>query len=66
MRDNGVGMPKAPREAQAGLGTSIVEAVARQLDARIEVADTLPGTAVSIIHAQVSAVADERETTEAV
>ncbi len=48
--DNGVGMPTRPSRATAGLGTSIVEALARQLRARIEIADAKPGTCVSIVH----------------
>ena len=50
--DTGVGMPKGPK-APAGLGTNIVEALARQLHARIEVVDQTPGTKVSIIHSAI-------------
>jgi len=50
--DDGVGRhtdtSKTPR---VGLGTSIVEALARQLNARIEIRDNAPGTEVSIIRA---------------
>jgi PAS domain S-box-containing protein len=53
--DTGVGMPKTKAGAPAGLGTNIVEALARQLDARIEVSDACPGTRVSIIHSIVEA-----------
>jgi two-component sensor histidine kinase len=56
--DDGVGMPSAPDEAKSGLGTSIVTALAAQLDARIEVAPGNPGTTVSIIHS--SSVAAEK------
>jgi two-component sensor histidine kinase len=52
--DNGVGMPDHAG-ANIGLGTSIVEALARQLRARVKVVDRYPGTAVSIIHRQLSA-----------
>ncbi len=49
--DNGVGRrPEQGRIERAGLGTSIVEALARQLGARIELSDEAPGTRVSIIH----------------
>lgn len=49
--DNGVGRhPEQGRIARVGLGTSIVEALARQLDARIELSDEAPGTRVSIVH----------------
>ena len=49
--DNGVGRHlEQGRIGRVGLGTSIVEALARQLDARIELSDEAPGTRVSIIH----------------
>jgi hypothetical protein len=41
--DNGVGMPEDPASATPGLDTSIVEALARQLHARVKVADAKPG-----------------------
>ena len=50
--DNGVGMPSAPI-AKAGLGTTIVQALARQLGATVSVADANPGTRVSVVHAYV-------------
>ena len=56
--DNGVGMPTGPVKATAGLGTSIVEALARQLNARVRVSDHRPGTTVSIVHNQIAAVGD--------
>lgn len=56
VHDNGIGMP-AESEAKPGLGTSIVDALASQLGARVQVAGASPGTAVSIIHAQLAAVA---------
>ena len=48
--DTGAGMPKARARAKPGLGTSIVEALARQLHAQVQVGDANPGAAVSIIH----------------
>ena len=60
--DNGVGMPEDPANAKPGLGTGIVEALARQLNARVRVSDGKPGTDVSIIHTQIAAVEDERAT----
>jgi two-component sensor histidine kinase len=63
--DDGVGMPTEPVRATAGLGTSIVEALARQLRAHVQVANTKPGTNVSIIHAQI-AVVDSKPTQAAV
>jgi two-component sensor histidine kinase len=50
--DNGVGMPDEP-VAKPGLGTGIVEALAKQLGAQVSVADAKPGTKISIAHAQV-------------
>lgn len=50
VRDDGVGMPAADSGATPGLGTSIIEAIARQLDARIAVTDAAPGTCVAIEH----------------
>jgi two-component system, sensor histidine kinase PdtaS len=55
--DSGVGMPPSGPLATAGLGTSIVRALARQLRARVEVAPGGVGTCVSIIHAPVSGYA---------
>jgi two-component sensor histidine kinase len=56
--DDGVGMPVAPHLATSGLGTSIVQALAKQLHARIKVKDIAPGTEVSVIHTQLTAVND--------
>jgi two-component sensor histidine kinase len=54
--DNGIGMPDGPVSAKPGLGTSIVQALTKQLHAVVRVADANPGTAVSVIHAQIAAV----------
>jgi len=51
--DNGVGMPTGAEIAKAGLGTSIVQALAKQLGATITVAGGNPGTKVSIAYAHV-------------
>ncbi|MCW6513220.1 sensor histidine kinase [Lichenifustis flavocetrariae] len=48
--DNGVGMPSSGDRIEAGLGTSIIEAIAKQLNARITVADAHPGTKFSLNH----------------
>jgi two-component sensor histidine kinase len=48
--DDGVGMPKGPTAPKAGLGTSIVEALAKQLGAKVGLASNGPGTTVSITH----------------
>jgi len=50
VRDNGVGMGNGREPVHAGLGSSIVEALARQLDATVQVADGNPGTHVSVVH----------------
>jgi two-component sensor histidine kinase len=50
--DNGVGRPSAHLgQLHLGLGTSIIEALAHQLGARVVIADTGMGTSVSLIHA---------------
>ena len=48
--DNGVGTPETLADARAGLGTSIVEALANQLGATVETEGGYPGTTVSITH----------------
>jgi two-component sensor histidine kinase len=57
--DNGIGMPENIESAKPGLGTGIVQALARQLLAHIKVTDAKPGTAVSIIHSQGASVDSE-------
>jgi two-component system, sensor histidine kinase PdtaS len=56
VNDDGVGMHLQTLSTTPGLGTSIVEALARQLHARVQVVDARPGTAVSIIHTQMAVV----------
>ena len=58
--DDGVGMPPASATMKAGLGTSIIEALAKRLDAEITVASAKPGTAISVVHRQISAVPNAR------
>jgi two-component sensor histidine kinase len=48
--DNGIGMPNDPAAAKPGLGTGIIEALARQLEARVEVDGGPPGVTTSIVH----------------
>ena len=48
--DDGVGMAKDAAPARIGLGSSIVEALAKQLGAAVMVADAKPGAIVSITH----------------
>ena len=47
--DDGVGMPQGGATVKAGLGASIVQALAKQVGAAVEVSDTAPGTRVSIV-----------------
>ncbi len=55
--DNGVGMPSAGHQATAGLGTNIVESLARHLGARVELKDNAPGAEVTIVHSEVVSAA---------
>lgn len=48
--DDGVGMAEDAERARAGLGTRIVQALAKQLRADISVDDAAPGTRVSLTH----------------
>jgi two-component sensor histidine kinase len=48
--DNGIGIPDGAGGPKPGLGTGIVEALSRQLDATVHVSDAGPGTKVSIVH----------------
>jgi two-component system, sensor histidine kinase PdtaS len=57
--DDGIGMPKNAAKAKPGLGTSIVRALAAQLHGVVKVGDANPGTAVSIAHTQIAAVAND-------
>jgi two-component sensor histidine kinase len=59
--DDGVGMPGDRASSTPGLGTSIVEALAKQLSARVQVVNAHPGTIVSVIHTQIAAVTEEDE-----
>jgi two-component sensor histidine kinase len=50
--DNGFGMPALPAgNTKPGLGTSLVKALTRQLEAGLEIASDSRGTAVSVTHA---------------
>jgi two-component sensor histidine kinase len=59
--DNGVGMNRDPGQVQTGLGTSIVQALAKQLQASVDVASAHPGTKVSIEHTQIALVGDDED-----
>jgi len=50
--DNGVGKPdESASQTKPGLGTSLVKALTRQLDALVDIASSARGTAVSVTHA---------------
>ena len=49
--DDGVGRAAAISTKKPGLGTSIVEAIARQLGARVVLSDAEPGTKVALVNA---------------
>jgi two-component sensor histidine kinase len=54
--DNGIGKPEGDLDRTIpGLGTTIIEALARQLDARTEIVTSKHGRMVSIIHGSVGA-----------
>jgi two-component sensor histidine kinase len=48
--DDGIGMPTGVAAPKAGLGTGIVEALARNLRSEIVLADAAPGTSITIQH----------------
>lgn len=62
--DNGVGMPKGQPPKSGGLGTSIVQALARQLNARVDVDAVNPGVKVSIVHPAEPLVGADKELSE--
>ncbi len=49
--DNGVGKSDSAAAAEGGLGTTIVDALAKQLDAKVEVGRSPNGLSISIAHA---------------
>ena len=53
--DDGVGMPPDADSRTPGLGTSIVAALAQQLRAEVRLAESGPGTRVSLVHDAASA-----------
>jgi two-component sensor histidine kinase len=48
VQDDGVGMAEKAHPAKPGLGTSIVEGLARQLGATVEISETKPGLRVAL------------------
>ena len=50
--DNGIGKSElSASQKKGGLGTSLVQSLAKQLDAQVDIASDSHGTAVSITHA---------------
>jgi len=64
--DDGVGMPPDLTPAKAGLGTSIVQALAKQLGAELRVTDNAPGTRITLIHTAATSSTHEADQTTAV
>jgi chemotaxis protein methyltransferase CheR len=55
--DNGIGKPDVKAsQGKAGLGTSLIQALARQLDATVDIVSDHHGTAVSMTHATFKAI----------
>jgi two-component system, sensor histidine kinase PdtaS len=52
--DDGVGFSEDPDHAKPGLGTGIVEALAKQLGAHVDIETKKSGTKVSIVHTAVA------------
>ncbi len=59
VKDDGVGMPTDPALLRTGLGTSIVKALAGQLQATIDVVPAAAGTTISVEHTQVALIKSE-------
>jgi two-component sensor histidine kinase len=63
--DNGIGAPVGVfAQAKSGLGTSIVNALAQQLEARVDVVSGSQGTSVSVTHATFAKMPDEASQVE--
>lgn len=60
--DNGIGIPAGNDAPKAGLGTGIVEALAKNLKGGIQVSDAGPGTAVKISHQENAGVRTDSST----
>jgi two-component sensor histidine kinase len=55
VKDNGIGIPSGELAPQPGLGTGIVQSLAKQLRGTIHLADAQPGTAFTLAHEETSA-----------
>lgn len=56
--DDGIGMPENMEDVRPGLGTNIVEALAKRLDAEVSISSEGPGTSVTIAHRQIDVFED--------
>ena len=64
--DDGIGIPHGGAEKIVpGLGTSIVEALAKQLDARVAISMTPQGTRVTLTHGMFESVRTALDTAAA-
>jgi two-component sensor histidine kinase len=53
--DNGIGMPANSASPKPGLGTNIIEALAKRLDADVQISNSNPGTMVTVMHTPTTA-----------
>ena len=58
--DDGVGIPGGPDAPMSGLGTGIVEALAKNLRGEIDLSNANPGTVVTISHREAAGVGGNR------
>jgi two-component sensor histidine kinase len=64
--DNGIGKQDlSASQKKGGLGTSLVQSLAKQLDARVDTESNSHGTAVTLTHATFKAKPSEAEETVA-
>jgi two-component sensor histidine kinase len=56
IEDDGIGIPTSGAAPRAGLGTSIVNALATQLSAVVTTSDLKPGVGIAIVHVNAGAV----------
>ncbi|MDP3853256.1 sensor histidine kinase [Phenylobacterium sp.] len=54
--DDGVGRPPPSAAVRVGLGTSVVEALGKQLGAKVVISDAAPGTRVELVNVEPAAV----------
>jgi two-component sensor histidine kinase len=59
VEDDGVGRPPEPPVRKAGLGTTVVEALGRQLGGVVTISDTMPGTKIVLAHLKAGKIKSE-------